>query len=58
MRCGRRLDRFVVTEPRATLPTWQGYGIYPRLLQSILAWQVPPVELVWILYAPENTHQA
>lgn len=39
----------------ATLPAWQGYGIYPRLLQSILAWQDPPVERVWILYAPENT---
>jgi hypothetical protein len=39
----------------ATLLAWQGYGIYPRLLQSILAWQVPPVERVWILYAPENT---
>ena len=39
----------------ATLPAWQGYGVYPRLLQSILASQVLSVERVWILYAPENT---
>jgi GNAT superfamily N-acetyltransferase len=39
----------------ATLPAWQGYGIYPRLLQSVLAWQAPLIERVWILYAPENT---
>lgn len=38
----------------ATLPAWQGYGIYPRLLQSILTQQMPPVERVWIIYAPEN----
>jgi GNAT superfamily N-acetyltransferase len=39
----------------ATLPEWQGYGIYPRLLQGILAEQAPAVERVWIIYAPENT---
>jgi GNAT superfamily N-acetyltransferase len=39
----------------ATLPEWQGYGIYPRLLQGILAQQVPAVERVWIIHAPENT---
>ena len=27
----------------ATLPDWQGYGIYPRLLQGILAQQLPAV---------------
>ncbi|HET7080392.1 MAG TPA: GNAT family N-acetyltransferase [Chloroflexia bacterium] len=39
----------------ATLPAWQGYGIYPRLLQHILRQQALPVERVWIIYAPENT---
>jgi GNAT superfamily N-acetyltransferase len=39
----------------ATLPAWQGYGIYPRLLQSIIAQQPPSVDRVWIIYAPENT---
>lgn len=38
-----------------TLPAWQGYGIYPRLLQSILTQQAATVERVWIIYAPENT---
>ena len=38
-----------------TLPAWQGYGIYPRLLQSILTQQALLVERVWIIYAPENT---
>jgi GNAT superfamily N-acetyltransferase len=39
----------------ATLPDWQGYGIYPRLLQHILMQQSPTVERVWIIHAPENT---
>ena len=39
----------------ATLSEWQGYGIYPRLLQGILAQQAPAVERVWIIHAPENT---
>jgi hypothetical protein len=39
----------------ATLPAWQGYGLYPRLLQRILTQQPLPVERVWIIYAPENT---
>lgn len=39
----------------ATLPEWQGYGIYPRLLQGILARLEPAVERVWIIHAPENT---
>lgn len=39
----------------ATLPEWQGYGIYPRLLQSILAQQPPTIERIWIIHAPENS---
>jgi hypothetical protein len=39
----------------ATLPEWQGYGIYPRLLQGILTQLPPTVERVWIIHAPENT---
>src|SRR5215213_5292987 len=31
----------------ATLPKWQGYGIYPRLLQHILMQQSSTVEPVW-----------
>jgi GNAT superfamily N-acetyltransferase len=39
----------------ATLPEWQGYGIYPRLLQHIVTSQSPVVERVWIIHAPENS---
>jgi hypothetical protein len=41
----------------ATLPAWQGYGVYPRLLQQILLQQALPVTLtrVGIIYAPETT---
>jgi hypothetical protein len=39
----------------ATLPEWQGYGIYPRLLQHILTQQSSTVERVWIIHAPENS---
>jgi GNAT superfamily N-acetyltransferase len=39
----------------ATLPEWQGYGIYPRLLQHILMQQSSAVERVWIIHAPENS---
>jgi GNAT superfamily N-acetyltransferase len=39
----------------ATLAEWQGYGIYPRLLQRILMQQSPTVERVWIIHAPENS---
>src|SRR5215213_5808691 len=39
----------------ATLPEWQGYGIYPRLLQGIVTRQSPIVERVWIIHAPENS---
>ena len=39
----------------ATRPEWQGYGIYPRLLQHILMQQSSTVERVWIIHAPENS---
>lgn len=39
----------------ATLPEWQGYGIYPRLLQHILMQQSSTFERVWIIHAPENS---
>jgi GNAT superfamily N-acetyltransferase len=37
----------------ATLPQWQGRGLYPRLLQAILAAE-KAVERFWIIHAPEN----
>ena len=39
----------------ATFADWQGYGIYPRLLQGVLTQQLPTVERVWIIHAPENS---
>ncbi|MCB0112030.1 MAG: hypothetical protein KDE53_39175, partial [Caldilineaceae bacterium] len=36
----------------ATLPAWQGRGLYPRLLQGIV--QTERAERFWILHAPEN----
>jgi GNAT superfamily N-acetyltransferase len=36
----------------ATLPEWQGRGLYPRLLQAIV--QTERAERFWILHAPEN----
>ncbi len=36
----------------ATLPQWQGKGLYPRLLQAIV--QLEPAERFWIIHAPEN----
>jgi hypothetical protein len=36
-------------------PEWQGYGIYPRLLQHILMQQSSTVERIWIIHAPENS---
>lgn len=38
----------------ATLPEWQGYGIYPRLLQAILRAESGSAIRFWIIYAPEN----
>ena len=36
----------------ATLPEWQGRGLYPRLLQAIV--QSERAECFWIIHAPEN----
>jgi GNAT superfamily N-acetyltransferase len=36
----------------ATLPEWQGRGLYPRLLQAIV--QAERAERFWIIHAPEN----
>lgn len=36
----------------ATLPEWQGRGLYPRLLQGIV--QMERAERFWIIHAPEN----
>jgi GNAT superfamily N-acetyltransferase len=36
----------------ATLPDWQGQGLYPRLLQAIV--QAERAERFWIIHAPEN----
>jgi GNAT superfamily N-acetyltransferase len=39
----------------ATLPEWQGRGLYPRLLQAIVqAEQVEQAKRFWIIHAPEN----
>lgn len=37
----------------ATGPAWQGRGIYPQLLRTILA-QEPAATRFWIIHAPEN----
>jgi hypothetical protein len=36
----------------ATVPEWQGMGLYPRLLQGIV--QAEHAERYWIIHAPEN----
>lgn len=36
----------------ATLPHWQGKGLYPRLLQAIV--RAERAERFWIIHAPEN----
>jgi GNAT superfamily N-acetyltransferase len=36
----------------ATLPAWQGRGLYPRLLQAIIA--AEGAARYWIIHAPEN----
>jgi GNAT superfamily N-acetyltransferase len=38
----------------ATLPEWQGRGLYPRLLQSILEQESQNAKRFWIIHAPEN----
>ncbi len=38
----------------ATLPDWQGRGLYPRLLQSILEQEIQNAKRFWIIHAPEN----
>lgn len=38
----------------ATLPGWQGRGIYPNLLQAILKQEAREAERFWIIHAPEN----
>jgi GNAT superfamily N-acetyltransferase len=42
----------------ATLPAWRGLGIYPRLLQVILAREGTDAERFWIVHAPENAASA
>jgi GNAT superfamily N-acetyltransferase len=38
----------------ATLPDWQGRGLYPRLLQTILERESKNANRFWIIHAPEN----
>lgn len=38
----------------ATLPDWQGRGLYPRLLHSILDQESQNARRFWIIHAPEN----
>lgn len=38
----------------ATLPAWQGRGLYPRLLQTILERERETTKRFWIIHAPEN----
>jgi len=38
----------------ATLPNWQGRGLYPRLLQAILEQEIQNAKRFWIIHAPEN----
>ena len=38
----------------ATLPDWQGRGLYPRLLQTILEREKGNAKRFWIIHAPEN----
>lgn len=38
----------------ATLPAWQGRGLYPRLLQSIAGREAGDAQRLWIIHAPEN----
>lgn len=38
----------------ATLPAWCGRGLYPHLLQGIIAAEAAEAGLLWIIHAPEN----
>jgi len=38
----------------ATLPEWQGRGLYPQLLRAILAAESADADRFWIIHAPEN----
>src|SRR5262249_25891834 len=38
----------------ATLPTWRGRGLYPHLLQGIIAAEAARAARLWIIHAPEN----
>lgn len=38
----------------ATLPEFRGKGLYPRLLQEIIAQEMPGAQFFWIIHAPEN----
>ena len=42
----------------ATLPAWRGRGLYPRLLQAILAQEGNDGRRFWIINAPENRASA
>lgn len=42
----------------ATLPAWRGRGIYPRLLQAIVAAESAGADRLWIIHAPENPASA
>jgi GNAT superfamily N-acetyltransferase len=38
----------------ATLPAWQGRGLYPQLLRVILTTESETASRFWIIHAPEN----
>ena len=38
----------------ATLPAWRGHGLYPHLLQGIIAAEGAEAARLWIIHAPEN----
>ena len=41
-----------------TLADWRGRGIYPRLLQAILAQEAADARRFWVINAPENAASA
>jgi GNAT superfamily N-acetyltransferase len=42
----------------ATLPSFQGRGVYPHLLRAILRREALEAERLWIIHAPENLPSA